>query len=146
MNYLLDTNIVSEWVKPTPDPGVIKWLAEADEDRVFLSVITLAELRRGIERMPAGERRSRLNSWLRDELTQRFAGRILPIDLGIAESWGQLLARSQTMGRTLGIMDGFLSATAEVHHMTMVTRNVSDFRDLGLPTFNPWLDSASLNA
>lgn len=139
MTYLLDTNVVSEWIKPRPEPGVIKWLAEADEDRVYLSVVTLAELRFGIQRMPPGERRNRLNAWLKDELIERFEGRILPIDPPVAEAWGQLLARGRVLGRTLAIMDGFLSATAEVHHMTMVTRNVPDFLDLGHPVVNPWL-------
>lgn len=139
MTYLLDTNIVSEWIKPQPALGVIKWLAEADEDRVFLSVVTLAELRYGIERMPDGERRRRLHVWLKDELPVRFEGRILPVDRPVAEAWGQLLARSRAVGRTIAIMDGFLSATAEVHQMTMVTRNVSDFSDLRHPIVNPWL-------
>ncbi|HEY1948478.1 MAG TPA: type II toxin-antitoxin system VapC family toxin [Bryobacteraceae bacterium] len=138
MNYLLDTNVVSEWIKPRPDPGVIKWLAEADEDRVFLSVITLAEVRYGIERMAMGAQRDHLGVWLRDELTGRFEGRILPVDPAVAEAWGQLIARAQATGRTLGIMDGFVSAIAALHQMTVVTRNVTHFRDLGHPVFNPW--------
>jgi toxin FitB len=138
LNYLLDTNVVSEWIKPRPDPGVIKWLAEADEDRVFLSVITLAEVRYGIERMTMGAQRNRLGVWLRDELTGRFEGRILPVDPAVAEAWGQLIAHAQTIGRTVGIMDGFVSAIAALHQMTVVTRNVTHFRDLGHPVFNPW--------
>jgi predicted nucleic acid-binding protein len=138
LNYLLDTNVVSEWIKPRPDPGVIKWLAEADEDRVFLSVITLAEVRYGIERMAMGAERNRLGVWLRDELTGRFEGRILPVDPAVAEAWGQLIAHAQTIGRTVGIMDGFVSAIAALHQMTVVTRNVTHFRDLGHPIFNPW--------
>ena len=140
MNYLLDTNVVSEWTKPQPDAGVIKWLAEADEDRVFLSAVTLAEVRYGIELLPKGARRDRLSNWLRNELTERFAGRILPIDSSVAEVWGQLLARTQAVGRTLSIMDGFISATAEVHQMTVVTRNVTHFQGLGHPIFNPWTE------
>jgi toxin FitB len=138
LNYLLDTNVVSEWIKPRPDTGVIKWLAEADEDRVFLSVITLAEVRYGIERMTMGAQRNRLGVWLRDELTGRFEGRILPVDPAVAEAWGQLIAHAQTIGRTVGIMDGFVSAIAALHKMTVVTCNVTHFRDLGHPVFNPW--------
>jgi toxin FitB len=138
LNYLLDTNTVSEWTKPHPDPGVVKWLAEADEDRVFLSVITLAEMRYGIERMATGAQRNRLGVWLRDELTVRFEGRILPVDPAVAEAWGQLIARTKAIGRTVGIMDGFVSAIAALHQMTVVTRNVTHFRDLGHPVFNPW--------
>jgi hypothetical protein len=138
VTFLLDTNVVSEWVKPRPDPGVITWLEEADEDRVFLSVVTLAELRYGIERMPAGARRSRLDRWLREEMTLRFEQRILSVDALIAETWGRVAARSQAAGRKMSIMDAFLAATAEVHRLTIVTRNVVDFSALGNSVLNPW--------
>jgi hypothetical protein len=139
MKFLLDTNVVSEWVKPRPDPGVIRWLAEADEDRVFLSVISLAELRFGVERMPAGARRLRLEEWLRDELPLRFESRILSLTADIAQSWGNLMARSQAAGHTMGVMDGFLAATADVHELTLVTRNEKDFSVLGAEAvLNPW--------
>ena len=137
MNFLLDTNAVSEWVKPQPNPGLIRWMESADEDRVFLSVISLAELRYGVERMPAGARRTRLEQWLRDELPLRFERRILPIDNDIAEAWGRTVSRSEALGRPMGAMDAFLSATAEVHHLTLVTRNVSDFVILKA-VVNPW--------
>jgi predicted nucleic acid-binding protein len=96
VSVLLDTNVVAEWVKPRPDTGVITWLAEADEDRVFLSVVTIAELRHGIDRLPHGERRRRLEEWLREELPRRFEGRILPIDAAVANAWGQVVALRQT--------------------------------------------------
>jgi predicted nucleic acid-binding protein len=101
MNSLLDTNVVSEWVKPRPDPGVITWLAEVDEDRVFLSVVTLAELRYSIERMPVGARRNRLNLWLREELPLRFTGRILPVTPAVAEAWGYVAAHEAKRGAAL---------------------------------------------
>ena len=138
MSFLLDTNVISEWVKPRPDSGVIEWLAEVDEDRVFLSVVSLAELRYGIERMPPGARRNRLDSWLREEVPARFESRILPVDASVAGEWGKVVVRSQAIGRTMGIMDGFLAATAEVHRLTMVTRNVNDFSILGQSVLNPW--------
>jgi predicted nucleic acid-binding protein len=130
-------------VKPRPDSGVIAWLAEIDEDRVFLSVVTLAELRRGIERLPSGARRNKLDLWLREELPLRFEGRILVVDSSIADAWGQIMwaqimARSQAPGRTLPLLDAFLAATAQVHRLTMVTRNVSDFWVLGPSVLNPW--------
>jgi len=137
VNFLLDTNAVSEWVKPQPNPGLIRWMESADEDRVFLSVISLAELRYGVERMPAGARRTRLEQWLRDELPLRFERRILPIDNDIAEAWGRTVSRSEALGRPMGAMDAFLSATAEVHHLTLVTRSVSDFVTLKA-VVNPW--------
>jgi toxin FitB len=137
MNFLLDTNAVSEWVKPWPNPGLIRWMESADEDRVFLSVITLAELRYGVERMPAGARRSRLEQWLCDELPLRFEDRILSVDNHIAEAWGRTVSRSEALGRPMGAMDAFLSATAEVHRLTLVTRNISHFPMLKA-VVNPW--------
>ena len=138
MSFLLDTNVVSEWVKPRPNPGVIAWLAEADEDRVFLSVITIGELRHGIERMVEGARRKRLDAWLRHELPLRFEDRILPIGAGIAEAWGALLARSEAAGRPIGVMDALIAATAEVHDLNLVTRNTSDFQSWIKTIVNPW--------
>ena len=137
MNFLLDTNAVSEWVKPRPNRGLIRWMESADEDRIFLSVISLAELRYGIERMLAGSRRSRLEEWLREQLPLRFEGRILSVDQDIADAWGRVVARSEELGRPTGIMDAFLSATAQVHRLTLVTRNVSDFPTLKA-ILNPW--------
>lgn len=140
MNFLLDTNIVSEWTKPRPDSGVVAWLAEADEDRVFISVVTLAELRHGIERMPVGARRDRLDIWLTEQMVARFEARVLPVDAGTADGWGRIMARGQAKGRPLGTMDGFIAATAEQHDLTLVTRNVSDFDALGIRMINPWSD------
>jgi toxin FitB len=137
MNFLLDTNAVSEWVKPRPNPGLIRWTESADEDRVFLSVISLAELRYGVERMPVGARRSRLEQWLRDELPLRFEGRILPVNYGVAEAWGRTVSRSEALGRPVSAMDAFLSATAETFRLTLVTRNVAHF-PLLKGTVNPW--------
>ena len=137
MNFLLDTNVVSEWVKPRPDPGVIRWTESVDEDRVFLSVISFGELRYGAERMAAGARRRRLEEWLQDELPLRFEGRVLAVDNNVADAWGKTVSRSEALGRPIGVMDAFLSATAETHHLTLVTRNVSDF-PLLKALLNPW--------
>jgi len=138
VNFLLDTNVVSEWVKPRPNPGVIKWLATADEDRLFLSVATLAELRYGVERLPAGRKSAQLQEWLETELRSRFEGRVVVIDEAVATLWGKLLAKADAVGRPLGAMDGFLAATAAAHQMTLVTRNEMDFAGAGIKTFNPW--------
>ena len=137
MRFLLDTNAVSEWVKPRPNPGLIRWMEAADEDRIFISVVSLAELRYGVERMPTGRRRSRLEQWLRHELPLRFESRILPVDTAVAEAWGKTVSRSESAGRPIGVMDGFLAATAEIHQLTLVTRNVSDF-SLLKAVLNPW--------
>jgi predicted nucleic acid-binding protein len=137
MNFLLDTNALSEWVKQRPNLGLIRWMESADEDRLFLSVISLAELRYGVERMAVGARRSRLEQWLRDELPLRFEGRILAIDASIAEAWGRIVSRSEALGRPIGAMDAFLSATSEIYRLTLVTRNVSHF-PLVKAVVNPW--------
>jgi len=137
MRFLLDTNAVSEWVKPRPNPGLIRWMEAADEDRIFISVVSLAELRYGVERMPTGRRRGRLEQWLRHELPLRFESRILPVDTAVAEAWGKTVSRSESAGRPIGVMDGFLAATAEIHQLTLVTRNVSDF-SLLKAVLNPW--------
>jgi toxin FitB len=137
VSFLLDTNAVSEWVKPRPNPGLIGWMESADEDRIFISVVSLAELRYGVERMAAGSRRSRLEQWLQHELPLRFEDRILPVDANVAEAWGRTVSRSEAVGRPIGAMDAFLAATAETHRLTLVTRNVSDF-PLLKPVLNPW--------
>ena len=137
MNFLLDTNAVSEWVKPRPNPGLIRWMEAADEDRLFLSVITLAELHYGVERMPAGLRRSRLERWLRFELLPRFERRFLPVSEEIALVWGRIVALNESAGRPMEIMDAFLAATAQVHGFTLVTRNVSHF-GLLKSVLSPW--------
>jgi len=137
MSFLLDTNAVSEWVKPRPDPGLIRWMEETDEDRIFLSTISIAELSLGVERLPAGKRRNQLERWLHDDLMLRFEGRILPVNIQVAEAWGRVVSRSESIGHPMNSMDGFLAATAEVHQLTLVTRNVSDFSLLKSVT-NPW--------
>jgi toxin FitB len=138
MRFLVDTNVISEWVKIRPDPGVVTWMADVDEDRIFISVISLAELRRGIERLPVGNRRSRLDEWFQGEVPQRFEGRILLVDRAVAEAWGRIVARCETASRPIGAMDGFIAATAEAHGLTLVTRNVSDFKFSLKEIVNPW--------
>ena len=139
MSFLLDTNVISEWVKPRPDPRVIAWLAEIDEDRTFLSAVSFAEIRRGIELLADGRRRDRLAVWLAEELPNRFEGRILPVDRRIAETWGILTVRGRQAGATLGSIDAFFAATAEARRLTLVTRNTKDFTTIGISLVNPWL-------
>jgi predicted nucleic acid-binding protein len=138
MAFLLDTNLISEWVKPQPNPGAITWLAGIDEDRVFLSVVTLAELRSGVERLVAGARRARLEHWLVEGLPARFEHRIMPIDAPIADLWGRIIQRGLAAGRLIGATDGFIAATAARHSLTLVTHNTSDFDPLGLSLLDPW--------
>ena len=141
MNFLLDTNIVWEWVKPRPEPTVVAWLSESDEDRIFLSVASLAEIRRGVESMSFGRRRDLLVAWLFDELPTRFEGRVLAIDQRVAFAWGLVMARSAKAGKPIGTMDAFFAATADTFGLTIVTRNVMDFQATGVDLFNPWLSA-----
>ena len=137
MSFLLDTNAVSEWIKPRPNPGLIGWMEAADEDRIFISVVSLAELHYGVERMAAGRRRHRLEQWLQHDLPLRFESRILPVDANVAEAWGRTVSRSEAAGHPIGVMDAFLAATAETHQLTLVTRNISDF-PLLKAVLTPW--------
>jgi toxin FitB len=138
VNFLLDTNLVSEWTKPRPNPGVVSWLADADEDRVFISVVTIAELRHGVERLAIGRRRKRLNEWIEGELLSRFDERILPIDAATADAWGRIVAHREGLGRPIGTMDAFIAATAQVHKLTLATRNQTDFEASVAAVVNPW--------
>lgn len=138
MSFLLDTNAISEWVKPQPNPRLIAWMEGVDEDRVFISAVTLAELRYGIDRLPAGAKRKQLDLWLREELPLRFEARVLPIDGTVADACGRIFVRCETAGRPIEAMDAFIAATAEVHNLTLVTRNVSDFKASLKSVLDPW--------
>ena len=140
MSFLLDTNAVSEWAKPLPNPGLISWLEEVDEDRVFLSVATLTELRYGIERLAAGNKRRKLEDWLENELSLRFEKRILTIDSAVADACGKIVAQRDAQGRPIEAMDAFIAATAEVFNLTLVTRNVSDFSRTVDSILDPWTE------
>ncbi len=138
MSFLLDTNVVSEWTRPKPDPRVVAFLETTDEDTLFLSVVTLAELRRGVDRLHAGRRRDGLRAWLDNDLVDRFDSRILGIDRGVAAAWGRIMAQAERRGRAPGVMDAWIAATAEVHSLTIATRNTVDFAPLFRNVFNPW--------
>jgi toxin FitB len=138
MNFLLDTNVISEPMKARPNAGVLAWLAEVDEDSVFVSVVTITELRYGVERLVTGRRRDRLDGWLRKDLTSRFGERILPIDLDIADACGRLVAVRESLGRPIEPRDAFIAATAEVRGLALVTRNASDFEATVKTTVMPW--------
>ena len=140
MSFLLDTNVVSEWTKTVPNPRFVKWIGEIDSNDAHLSVVTLAEIQRGIERLPHGRRRERLSTWLVNELLEVFADRVVDVDQPIAAAWSRLMVKCEAAGRPLGSMDGFLAATAAVHGHTLVTRNVADFAATGVPLLNPWSD------
>lgn len=138
MNWLLDTNVLSEVRRPAPSPKVLAWLDTIDEDRAFISVASIAELRRGIALLEDGRRRTALAAWLAHDLPERFARRILPIGPAVAERWGDLMAQSRRSGIALSVMDGFFAATALTNDLALVTRNVKDFAAFGVKLLNPW--------
>jgi toxin FitB len=136
--FLLDTNCISELVRPTPEPRVEAWMDTADETMLYLSVLTLGEIRKGAARLAHGKRRTHLETWLNVELHGRFSGRILPIDAAIADRWGLLAAEAKRHGKALSMIDGLLAATALHHNLTVVSRNANDFRDTPAQVVNPW--------
>ncbi|PXX63848.1 hypothetical protein DFR70_10528 [Nocardia tenerifensis] len=136
--YLLDTDAVAEWIKPRPDPGLIAWLHAADEERMFLSVITIGEIRRGVDRMSDERRRTRLTTWLSDQVADRFDDRLLPVDFGVAQAWGRVRARADRAGHGIDAVDALIAATAEAHGLTLVTRNDKDFHGTGVQVLCPW--------
>ena len=136
--FLLDTNCISEIVRIRPEPRVLAWIGDADEDLLHLSVLTFGEIRKGVAMLPQGKRRSGLETWLEVELQARFSGRILPIDEPVADRWGLLAANAKSKGKVLSIIDGLLAATAIHHNLTVVSRNVNDFAPTQVPVVNPW--------
>jgi len=136
--FLLDTNCISEAVRANPEPRVLAWIDAADESLLYLSVLTLGEIRKGLAALPQGRRRTRLEAWLEVELRARFSGRILSIDAEIADRWGLLAAGAGGQGKGLSLIDGLLAATALHHNLTIVSRNISDFSNLPVAVLNPW--------
>ena len=138
MSYLIDTNVLSELRKRQPDANVVAWLEERPRQSLHLSVLSLGEIRKGIESVADAAYRQTLTDWLETDLPTYFVGRLLSIDAPVADRWGRVQA---TAGRTLPVIDGLLAATALQHDLTLVTRNVKDFAGLGVPLIDPWLPS-----
>ena len=136
--FLLDTNCISEIVRPKPEHRVLEWIEAAEESLLYLSVLTLGEIRHGAAALPQSKRRARLETWLELDLQVRFSGRILPVDDAIADRWGWLAAETGRRGRTLSVIDGLLAATAIHHNLTIVSRDESDFASTPVAILNPW--------
>ena len=139
MSYLIDTNVLSELRRKQPDSHVVAWFAGRVTQSLFLSVLTLGEIRKGIERLDelqtGAARRQSLRDWLEQELPTFFVGRVLSVDAAVADRWGHMQSLA---GRPLPAVDSLLAATALQHNLTLVTRNVKDFADMGVDIFNPW--------
>jgi hypothetical protein len=138
VRFLLDTMIVSEAAKPAPHAGVVEWLEKQTSFDLAISVVTLGEIARGVARMQEGNRRRALQEWLGSELAAQFDGRVLTVDREVALAWGELTALGDNIGRPLPVTDGLLLATAKVHGLTLVTRNVGDVDGRGVAVFNPY--------
>jgi predicted nucleic acid-binding protein len=136
--YLLDTNCLSELVRLKPEPRVTAWIEAVDETLLYLSVLTFGEIRKGLAALPQSKRRTNLETWLDVELRARFSGRILPIDIAVADRWGLLAARTKAKGKPLSIIDGLLAATSLHYNLTLVTRNTKDVVATGVATLDPW--------
>jgi predicted nucleic acid-binding protein len=135
MSYLVDTNVLSELRRREPDAGVVAWFEQRPATTLCLSVLTLGEIRKGIELLPDDERKLKLLDWLEVELPAFFHGRILPVDAGVADRWGRLVAQA---GRPVPAIDSLLAATALTHGLKLVTRNARDFDIPELEVINPW--------
>ncbi len=136
--FLLDTNCISELVRVHPEPRVLSWLGATEESLLYLSVLTLGEIRKDVAALTQGKRRTLLETWLAVELQARFTGRILSIDAAVADRWGVLAAGVKAKGAALSTIDGLLAATALHHNLTIVSRNVADFANTQVPVLNPW--------
>lgn len=138
MKYLLDTCLISELVKKEPNPVVVSWLDEQDEQKLFLSVLNLGELQKGISKLPDGTRKNELQAWVALDLVERFTGRILDIDLETTLCWGRIQGEAEQAGEKLPVMDSLIAATAAAHGLVVVTRNVRDIERCGVRVCNPW--------
>ncbi|MBF0381698.1 MAG: type II toxin-antitoxin system VapC family toxin [Magnetococcales bacterium] len=135
MSYLIDTNVISEFVRSQPKKQVVTWVEKIPSQALFVSVLTLGEIRKGVEKIPDPSRREKIRLWLEQDLPDWFEDRILPVDPAVADRWGRLLAE---VGRSVSAIDSLLAATALHNELRIVTRNVNDFKFPGLEVVNPW--------
>ena len=138
MRYLLDTCVISELVAKQPDAKVVEWIDSLDADGVYLSVITIGEIEKGIERLPQSRRKTQLRTWLEKELLGRFEGRVVPLDVDALRTWGRLTADLEARGATLPAIDTLLAASALHGDFILATRNEADFSATGVRLHNPW--------
>ncbi len=138
MNYLLDTCVLSEFTRRQPNQNVIDWIDAVDEEQLFISVISVGEIQRGIERLPDSHRKTELLVWMNNEFLPRFAARMIVIDAPTMFMWGSLTARLETAGQPMRVMDSLITASALQNNLIVATRNVADFLPSGVQVINPW--------
>ncbi|HKL81848.1 MAG TPA: type II toxin-antitoxin system VapC family toxin [Desulfobacter sp.] len=137
MNYLLDTCVMSELVKATPDENVINWINNTPDERLFLSVITIGEIRKGLTKLPDSKKKYQLTNWL-NTLLENYEARIYPVDLAVAESWGTIQGKAENNGTPVASVDSLIAAVAQTHNLIIVTRNEKDFAATNVTIVNPW--------
>jgi tRNA(fMet)-specific endonuclease VapC len=140
VKYLLDTNVISELISQNPNKQVVDWIDGVDDQLMCLSVITIGEIKQGIEKVAESDRKKRLNRWLNEELLVRFDDRILVIDIPVMLAWGTLVGRLEWQGRPLPAIDSIIAAIVLTHDLQLVTRNEKDFAGTGVTIVNPWLN------
>jgi len=140
MNYLLDTCVISELIKPSPSPKVVEWVSKVEEKKLFISVLTIGEIHKGIEKLPKSKERDKLHQWVNYDLRERFENRIINFDLQTAPVWGRIQAHSEKLGKALPAIDGQIAATGISYDLTVVTRNTTDMQVSGVALLNPWVE------
>lgn len=140
MSFLLDTNVVSEPTRPQPDPRVLEWFSAQTDETLFLSALTLGELRRSILLLDEGRKRRGLLRWLDERIEPGFGGRVVAVDAVVMRTWAELQVRAVRHGRMLPVIDGLFAASALAHDFTLVTRNTADFAATGVELLNPWVE------
>jgi predicted nucleic acid-binding protein len=138
MNYLLDTCVISELVAKRPNEKVVRWVDSLDEEKLFLSVITIGEIKKGIEKLTSSPRKDELNTWLQGELLARFNDRLVPLDVDVLLERGALTARLELTGKKMPAIDSLIAASALCHDFVLATRNLADFTETGVEIYNPW--------
>lgn len=139
MNYLFDTNVLSELTTKDPNANVVAWVESIDQENIFLSVVAIGELKKGVEKLPGSKRKKDLISWLENDLLIRFGERVIPLDLPVMLVWGTMVAELEKAGTPLPAIDSLLAASASQRGLTLVTRNTKDFEPAGIPLINPWI-------
>lgn len=138
MKYLLDTCVISEALRPNPSGKVVQWIEQEEESNFYISVLTIGELHKGIEKMADSRRKKALHNWVENDLKERFRNRIINIDMHVAMQWGKIQGTAERSGKTMPAIDSLIAATALTHHLTVVTRNTVDMEASGVALLNPW--------
>ncbi len=142
MNYLIDTNVLSEATRPQPDAQAAAWVQGRPAATLFISVVSVAEIRKGILLLPEGRKRAKLESWLKAGLLPAFTGRVIPLGEAEMNEWAALQAEAEKGGRRVPVVDSLIAATARCHGLTLATRNLRDFLHCGVPVIDPWAATA----